>query len=66
MDLGALGDELDTPDIPLQSKNGPRTREELLARLPERSIADRLIMRYFTCMSPSQRKISPNRSVTSC
>ncbi|KAI9149219.1 rrna-processing protein fcf1 [Paramyrothecium foliicola] len=44
-------------DVLLHAKNTPRNRNDLLARLPERSVADRLIMRYFTCMSPSQHII---------
>jgi hypothetical protein len=33
-------------------------RDQLLRQLPEKQIMDRLIMRYFTSMSPSQRKLS--------
>ncbi|KAI1867981.1 uncharacterized protein JN550_006788 [Neoarthrinium moseri] len=43
-----------SPEFLLLSKNVPRNREELLALLPERSVIDRLMMRYFNSNSPSQ------------
>ncbi|KAJ6438538.1 C6 transcription factor [Purpureocillium lavendulum] len=47
-------DELDAPEMLLWSPGGPGDRDELLAQLPERHVADRLITRYFSAMSPSQ------------
>jgi len=48
-------DETDATDLLIQS-GGPSNREELLAQLPEKHVADRLIMRYFSSASPAQRK----------
>ncbi len=48
-------DELDSTDLLIQS-GGPSSREDLLAQLPEKHVADRLIMRYFASFSPAQRK----------
>ncbi|GKT58597.1 C6 transcription factor [Colletotrichum tofieldiae] len=54
-------DELEAPDVLLSSKNAPRNREDLMRLIPERKIADRLVMRYFSSQSPSQPHIpSPN------
>lgn len=50
------GDEMDAPELLLFSRAAPRDKADLLAQLPERQIADRLITRYFSSMSPSQRK----------
>ncbi|KAM5342546.1 hypothetical protein ACJ41O_013512 [Fusarium nematophilum] len=49
-----LSDEIDSTELLLFSRVGPRDREDLLSRLPERIVADRLITRYFASMSPSQ------------
>lgn len=51
------GDELDGPEMLLYSRGVPRDREELLAQLPERKVADRLVTRYFSSKSPSQHII---------
>ncbi|UNI18953.1 hypothetical protein JDV02_005182 [Purpureocillium takamizusanense] len=50
-------DELDAPEMLLWSAGGPKDRNELLAQLPERHVADRLITRYFSAMSPSQHVV---------
>ncbi|KAK7996339.1 hypothetical protein PG991_015806 [Apiospora marii] len=44
------------PELVVFSKNVPRTRDEFLALLPEKSIIDRLMLRYFNSNSPSQRR----------
>ncbi|XEU96550.1 hypothetical protein FSHL1_001835 [Fusarium sambucinum] len=49
-----LADEIDPTELMLNTRAGPRNREKLLGRLPDRKVADRLISRYFTSMSPSQ------------
>ncbi|KAF4958225.1 hypothetical protein FGADI_2597 [Fusarium gaditjirri] len=49
-----LDDEIDPTEVMLNTRAGPRNREELLGRLPERKVADRLLSRYFASMSPSQ------------
>ncbi|TQN69246.1 Fusarisetin A cluster transcription factor fsa6 [Colletotrichum shisoi] len=41
-------DELEPPDLLLFSTNAPRNREDMLRLIPERRIADRLVMRYFS------------------
>ncbi|KAF7549048.1 hypothetical protein G7Z17_g6663 [Cylindrodendrum hubeiense] len=46
--------EYDSADLLLFARAGPSNREELLSYLPERKVADRLITRYFSSMSPSQ------------
>jgi hypothetical protein len=51
-----LADEIDPTELMLNTRAGPRNREKLLGRLPDRKVADRLISRYFASMSPSQRK----------
>ncbi|KAK9777885.1 hypothetical protein SCAR479_05568 [Seiridium cardinale] len=43
-----------SPEFLLLSHNAPRSREELLSLLPEKSVIDRLMMRYFNSNSPSQ------------
>ncbi|KAI0122845.1 fungal-specific transcription factor domain-containing protein [Xylariales sp. AK1849] len=43
-----------SPEFLLLSQNVPRNKDELLAMLPERSVIDRLMMRYFNSNSPSQ------------
>ncbi|KAM4056163.1 fungal specific transcription factor [Hirsutella rhossiliensis] len=48
---------LDAPEMLIWSRTGPASRDELLAQLPERQVADRLITRYFASMSPSQHVI---------
>ncbi|CAG7557749.1 unnamed protein product [Fusarium equiseti] len=52
-----LADEIDTTELMLNTRAGPRNREELLSRLPDRKVADRLLSRYFASMSPSQHII---------
>ncbi|KAF5659180.1 hypothetical protein FHETE_9529 [Fusarium heterosporum] len=47
-------DEIDPTELLLNTRAGPKNREELLSRLPDRNVADRLISRYFASMSPSQ------------
>lgn len=49
-------DELDAPEMLLSPRSAPSNRDELIAQLPERHVADRLITRYFSSMSPSQRQ----------
>ncbi|KAG8351494.1 hypothetical protein FVEN_g10432 [Fusarium venenatum] len=49
-----LADEIDPTELMLNTRAGPRNREKLLGRLPDRKVADRLISRYFASMSPSQ------------
>ena len=49
-----VNDEMDGPGLLLFSRGAPLNRADLLAQLPERAIADRLITRYFSSMSPSQ------------
>ena len=51
-----MADEIDPTELMLNTRAGPRNREELLSRLPDRKVADRLLSRYFASMSPSQRK----------
>jgi hypothetical protein len=50
------GDELEGPEMLLYSRGAPCSREELLAHLPERHVMDRIITRYFSSKSPSQRQ----------
>ncbi|KAK7967444.1 uncharacterized protein PG986_001721 [Apiospora aurea] len=45
------------PELVVFSMNVPRTREDLLALLPHKSIIDRLMLRYFNSNSPSQHII---------
>lgn len=49
-------DDLEAPELLLYSRGAPRNKADLLAQLPERQVADRLITRYYSSMSPSQRK----------
>ncbi|KAM0321448.1 hypothetical protein ACHAPQ_009416 [Fusarium lateritium] len=58
-------DEIDPTELILNTRAGPKNREELLNRLPDRNVADRLISRYFASMSPSQRKHNPQYSSSS-
>jgi hypothetical protein len=46
--------EADAPDLLLLSRSVPKTKQELLTFLPPKSVADRLVMRYFGSHSPSQ------------
>lgn len=50
--------DLDGPDFLMYSRSGPVDKNELWASIPEKTICDRLVMRYFTSSSPSQRKCS--------
>jgi len=50
-------DESVRPDLSLVFDfESPATKEELLAALPERSIVNRLIYRYFNSNSPALRE----------
>lgn len=57
-------------DVLLFAKTGagaPRNRTELLALLPNRDIVDRLVVRYFSSSSPSQRmSFIPRRNDLIC
>ena len=55
-DGDGMDDDMDTGEFLLFSRGGPRNREDLIAQLPDRKIADRLIMRYYSTNSPSLRK----------
>ncbi|OAA72499.1 Transcription factor [Cordyceps fumosorosea ARSEF 2679] len=48
------GGDLDAAEMLLSPRAGPASREELIGHIPEKHIADRLIMRYFSSSSPSQ------------
>ncbi|KAK5993342.1 Fusarisetin A cluster transcription factor fsa6-like protein [Cladobotryum mycophilum] len=51
-------DEFETPDmLPFYRAGSPRNREELVAQLPGKHVADRLVTRYFSARSPSQHII---------
>ncbi|KAH6892200.1 hypothetical protein B0T10DRAFT_457916 [Thelonectria olida] len=50
---GEMG-ESDSADLLLFSRTGPRNRQDLMNYLPDRQVADRILMRYFASMSPSQ------------
>jgi len=50
--------EMESPEMVMLSKGVPRSKRDLLALLPQRHVVDRLIMRYFTSNSPSQRRLS--------
>ncbi|KJK75005.1 hypothetical protein H634G_09640 [Metarhizium anisopliae BRIP 53293] len=50
-------DDLDAPEMLLCPTIPPTNRDELIAQLPDRHVADRLIKRYFASMSPSQHII---------
>uniref|UniRef100_L2G2T5 C6 transcription factor n=1 Tax=Colletotrichum fructicola (strain Nara gc5) TaxID=1213859 RepID=L2G2T5_COLFN len=56
-------DELESPDVLLFSRNMPRNREDMMRLIPEKKIVDRLVMRYFSSQSPSQRQHSSNKFV---
>ncbi|KAH6655311.1 fungal-specific transcription factor domain-containing protein, partial [Truncatella angustata] len=43
-----------SPEFLLLGQSAPRNREELLSLLPEKSVIDRLMMRYFNSNIPSQ------------
>lgn len=50
-------DESVRPDTSLIfNSQSPATKEDLLAALPERTIVDRLVYRYFNSNSPALRK----------
>ncbi|ORY71200.1 fungal-specific transcription factor domain-containing protein [Pseudomassariella vexata] len=53
-DLDAYEEAAGSPELLLFSRSAPRNRDELLALLPEKSVIDRLMMRYFNSNSPSQ------------
>ncbi|KAH7166084.1 hypothetical protein EDB81DRAFT_641041 [Dactylonectria macrodidyma] len=46
--------DMDSAELLLSTRAGPRNREDLLSHLPDRKVSDRLITRYFASMSPSQ------------
>ncbi|PHH85356.1 hypothetical protein CDD83_545 [Cordyceps sp. RAO-2017] len=50
-------DELEAPEMLLWPRGAPASDDELLAHLPPQHVADRLITRYFSSMSPSQHII---------
>lgn len=50
-------DELDPSEMLLSPRGAVGSRDDLIAQLPERHVADMLITRYFASMSPSQRKL---------
>lgn len=50
------GRDLEAAEILLSPRGGPGSRDELIGNIPEKYIADRLIMRYFSSASPSQCK----------
>ena len=51
-------DESVRPDTSLIfNSQSPVTKEELLAALPERTIVDRLVYRYFNSNSPASREL---------
>ena len=54
-EMDAQSDEVEAAELVLLSPGAPRNREDLIAELPEKRIADRLITRYYASMSPSQR-----------
>ncbi|KAL7797615.1 fungal-specific transcription factor domain-containing protein [Trichoderma ceciliae] len=56
-DDAMAGDELEGPEMLLYSRGVPSNREELVAQLPERHVADRLVTRYFSSKSPSQHVV---------
>lgn len=45
-------------ELLLFSKNVPRSKDDILALLPDKRVIDRLMMRYFNSNSPSQRACS--------
>ena len=45
-------------ELLLFSKNVPRSKDDLLALLPDKRVIDRLMMRYFNSNSPTQRECS--------
>ncbi|KAM3507649.1 hypothetical protein MY10362_001655 [Beauveria mimosiformis] len=51
------GRDLEAAEILLSPRGGPGSRDELIGNIPEKYIADRLIMRYFSSASPSQCKL---------
>lgn len=55
-DESGPSDELERPEMLLYSKESLSNRQELLAQLPERHVVDRLVTRYFSSKSPSQRQ----------
>ncbi|KAH6611153.1 hypothetical protein Trco_001173 [Trichoderma cornu-damae] len=51
------GDDLGGPELLLFSRGAPSNRQDVLAQLPERHVADRLVTRYFSSKTPSQHII---------
>lgn len=51
-------ESLGPSELLILSRGAPRNKEELLAMLPDTSIMDRLMNRYFNSNSPSQRMSS--------
>ncbi|PTB74373.1 N-terminal binuclear Zn cluster-containing protein [Trichoderma longibrachiatum ATCC 18648] len=49
------GDELDGPEMLLYSRGAPSNREDLLAQLPERKVADRLYVQFW--QNPSEASL---------
>ncbi|KAF4974301.1 hypothetical protein FZEAL_8783 [Fusarium zealandicum] len=52
-----LSDDIDSAELLLFTRAGPKDRNDLLSHLPERTVADRLLSRYFASLSPSQHII---------
>ncbi|KAF5021656.1 hypothetical protein F66182_6314 [Fusarium sp. NRRL 66182] len=46
-DDGIMTDDIDSAELMLNTRAGPKNREELLSYLPDRQVADRLLARYF-------------------
>jgi hypothetical protein len=49
-------DSVGTPDLLLGTRAMPRSKDELLALLPEKTVIERLMNRYFNSNTPSQRE----------
>lgn len=51
-----------SPPMLTSDRTAPRSRQDLLDLLPPKHIADRLVMRYFSAYSASQRKQATRRN----
>lgn len=56
--------DFEAAEMLLSPRGGPSSREELITYIPEKHISDRLIMRYFSSSSPSQRKFPYQNQAT--
>ncbi|KAJ3483075.1 hypothetical protein NLG97_g7397 [Lecanicillium saksenae] len=54
MEGDSPGADFEAAEMLLSPRGGPSSREDLISHIPEKHIADRLIMRYFNSSSPSQ------------